>query len=846
MRTSLPPSHRTPTRPVSDRWAFKPVALLLLVPVIVATAGLVAVAIAPPFVGISLGVKQLDKRLQAAGANFTRIPPIPQRSTIYANDGKTVLAHVYLDNREIVPLHEIAPIARAAVLAREDSGFYDHGALNLSSMLRALAANIRAKEFVQGGSTITQQLVKLTLGDPTNRSISRKFQEVALAMRVEQKYSKDRILEMYLNEVYLGNNLYGIGTAAEFYFHVPAFTLTLPQAALLAALIRNPSGYDPLQHPRRAFLRRNDVVNRMIGLGPGNGGITAQRGARAKKQPLGLAKNVGEVHLPKPPFIVDYVKEQIHDDPNGWYSFLGATPDLRDKALAEGGLSIVTTLDPNWQRAAQGAADQPWAATPSHPEHRPTADMGLVSLDAQTGAIKTMLSGKHYQRDQVDTVTTVHQPVSSFKPYVLTAAFEQGFSPNAVYSGVQGVIPDPRCMTNGQPWTVINAEGTSLGNMNLYDATADSVNAVFARLILDVGPENVVQVAHAMGITTPLPPVCALATGSVGISPLDQASGYQTLANSGVHCKPYAVAEILKAGQILYRQRPDCQQVVPAPIANLVTDVLKGPVTYGTAASVFASGWGKWPIAGKTGTAQDNTNVWFAGYTRQVVTAVWVGSQGTPYPLADYWGYDVFGATVAAPIWKAFMLKVLEGYPAEQFPSGKLTTVPYVIGKPIAEARRLIRAAHLQTAAHIVPSYLPAGTVLAQDPSAGTQTLPTLVVSVSVSNGVAPIHTLPDVVGLTSDAATSTLGAIHVFVTVVDQAVKKPGNDGIVLSMDPVGGTKVKEGSSVTLVVGVGPKPPSPSPSPSPSPKPGKGNGNGHGGGGGGNAAIAFVTRAAP
>ena len=273
-----------------------------------------------------------------------------------------------------------------------------------------------------------------------------------------------------------------------------------------------------------------------------------------------------------------------------------------------------------------------------------------------------------------------------------------------------------------------------------------------------------------MGITTPLPAVCALATGSVGISPLDQASGYQTLANSGVHCKPFAVAEILQAGQILYRQRPDCQQVVPAPIANLVTDVLKGPVTYGTAASVFASGWGKWPIAGKTGTAQDNTNVWFAGYTRQVVTAVWVGSQGTPYPLADYWGYDVFGATVAAPIWKAFMLQVLQGYPAEQFPSGKLTTVPNVIGKPIAEARQLIRAAHLQTAAHIVPSYLPAGTVVAQDPSAGAQTVPTLVVSVSVSNGVAPIHTLPDVVGLTSDAATSTLGAIHVFVTVVDQA----------------------------------------------------------------------------
>ena len=845
MRTSSPPSHRIPTRPVTDRWAYKPVALLLLVPVIIAAAGLTAVVIAPPFVGMSLGVKELDKKLQAAGANFTRIPPIPQRSTIYANDGKTVLARVYLDNREIVPLGEISPVARRAVLAIEDSGFYEHGALNPSSMLRALAANIRAGKVVQGGSTITQELVKLTLGDPTNRSFGRKFQEVALAMRVEQKYTKNKILEMYLNQVYLGNNVYGIATAAQFYFHVPASKLTLTQAALLAGMIRAPNNYDPLGHPRAAWLRRNDVLNRMIGLGPTNGGVTYQRGAKAKKQPLGLAKNVGQIHLPTPPFIVDYVKQQIHDNPNGWYSFLGATAQQRDKALAEGGLSIVTTLDPSWQHAAQEAANQPWAATPSHPDHHPTADVGLVSLDATTGAIRTMLSGKHYQKDQVDTVTTVHQPGSSFKPYVLTAAFEQGILPTAIYSGVQGVIPDPRCMTNGQPWVVTNAEGTSLGSMNLYDATAYSVNAVFARLILDVGPENVVAVAHEMGITTPLPAVCALATGSVGISPLDQASGYQTLADGGIHCKPFAVAEVLRGDQILYRQRPDCQQVVPAPIANLVNDLLKGPVTYGTAASVFSSGWGKWPIRGKTGTAQDNTEVWFAGYTPQVVTAVWVGSQGRPYPLADYWGYDVFGATVAAPIWKAFMLNVLQGYPAERFPAAGLTTVPNVIGKPLAEARQLIRGAHLQTAAQVVPSYLPAGTVVTQVPSAGTQVVPTQVVTVSVSNGVAPIVTLPDVVGSPLSSANGALGAIHVFVTVVDQPVKQSAKSGIVLSMSPVAGTKVKEGSSVTLVVGVGPKP-SPSPAPSPSPSPSPGNGKGHGGGGGGNTALAVVSRAVP
>jgi membrane peptidoglycan carboxypeptidase len=830
MRTMSPPSHRARGRPITDRWAYKPVAFLLLIPVILVGAGLTAVVIAPPFVGMSLGVREIDQRLQAAGANFTRIPPIPQRSTIYASDGKTVLARVYLDNREIVPLREISPDARNAVLAIEDSDFYEHGALSLSSMMRALAQNVRAGEVVQGGSTITQQLVKLTLGlDASDRSFGRKFQELALAMRVEQKYSKDRILEMYLNQVYLGNNVYGIATAAQFYFHTRAGKLDLPQAALLAGLIRAPLYYDPLVHPHKAWLRRNDVLNRMIALGPTHGGVSAKRGARAKAKPLELAPRVGRFHLPTPPFIVDYVKQQIHDDPKGWYSFLGATPKERDKALAEGGYDIITTLDPSWQRYAQQAADLPWARAPLHPEHKPPADLAIVSLDVRTGAIRTMLSGKNYQKDKKNTVTTPHQPGSSFKPYVLAAAFEQGIPPTAIYSGVQGVIDDPRCETNGQPWTVINAEGTSLGSMNLYEATADSVNAVFARLILDVGPDHVADMAHRMGVTSPLPAVCSLATGSVGITPLDQASGYQTLANSGVHCTPYAVAEIRRRDEILFRQRPDCTRVLSAPLANLETDVLTGPVKTGTAASVFSSGWGPWPIAGKTGTADSNTNVWFAGYTRQVVTAVWVGSQGDPYPLSLYWGYDVFGGSIAAPIWKAYMLKAMAGMEPEAFPKGELGTVPYVIGKTLDEARRLIRAAHFSVSVHVVGSYLPEGTVVEQDPSAGTQSVPKTVVTVWVSNGVAPIVTLPDVVGSSADAARSALGSVHVFVNVVEQTVVKSKNDGIVLSMDPAGGSRVKEGTSVTLVVGVL----APSSSPSPPGK-GKGHGNGKGGGGGG------------
>ncbi len=833
----LPNRSRKPTphrRPITDRWGFKPVAFMLLLAVVLGSAGLVAVLLLPPFLATGLGVKEIQHRLDEASAGFTRIPRLPQRSTIYASDGKTVLAHVYLDNREIVPLDEISPIAVKAVLAIEDSDFYHHGALNLTSLLRAAIENVRAGGVVQGGSTITQQLVKNTLEiDPTDKSLARKFQELALAQRVEQRYPKDRILALYLNDVFLGNNVYGIGTAARFYFHKPASKLTLPEGALLAGLIQSPSDDDPIDHPHLAFLRRNDVINRMIGLGPSAGGVSAQRGAAAKKEDLGLAPNVGGTYLPTPPFLVDYVKEQLLNDPNGWYSVLGKTPEQRQRSLSEGGLKIVTTLNPDWQEAAQKAASAPWAATPSNPTYSPEPDVAIVSLDTQTGAIRTMLSGRNYQKDQINTVTTQHQPGSSFKPYILAAAFEEGIMPSSTYSGAQGAIPE--CLNaDGSVWDVTNAEGTSLGSLNLYEATADSVNAVFARLIVDVGPQNVVDMAHRVGITTELPPVCSLATGSVGITPLDQASGYQTFANSGVHCTPYAVSEIRRGNNVLYAQVPDCNRVIGAGIANLVNDLLAGPVTYGTAASVFSSGWGPWPIRGKTGTSDLNKELWFGGYTRQVTTAVWVGSPDIPYEMPNYWGYSVFGGTVAAPIWKAYMLKVMAGMPPREFPAPSFSTVPYVVGKSRQEATAILRDAGFLVDATVVQSYLPAGTVVAQSPSSGVQTVSGVTVHLSISNGVANRVTLPSVKGLSVDSAQYALSSIHITANVVERPTDDWTLDGIVFGMNPDAGTTVLEGSSVTLIVWSGPPPPSPSPSPGGGGGGGGGGGNGGGGNGGG------------
>ena len=372
-----------------------------------------------------------------------------------------------------------------------------------------------------------------------------------------------------------------------------------------------------------------------------------------------------------------------------------------------------------------------------------------------------------------------------------------------------------------------NAEGTSLGSLNLYDATAESVNAVFARLTEAVGPQNVADMAHRVGITTPLPPVCALGTGSVGITPLDQASGYQTFANSGVHCTPYAVSEIRRNNKVLYDQTPDCQRVLAAPIANLVNKVLEGPITYGTAASVFASGWGKWPIRGKTGTADSNKELWFAGYTRQVTTAVWVGSPHTPYPMPNYWGQSVFGGTIAAPIWKTYMLQILQGMPARQFPPAVMGRVPQVVGLDVQTAIQTLRSAGFNPDVKIVQSYLPRGQVLTQDPTAGTQTVGGIPVHLTVSNGVAKKVAIPSVKGLSLSSAQSLLYAINVTPVVVYRQTSDPSLDGIVIGVTPDAGTVVLEGTSATLYVWQGPAP-SPSPSPSPGNGGGGGNGNGH------------------
>jgi membrane peptidoglycan carboxypeptidase len=786
------------------------------VPVVLATSILTAAILAPPFAAAGFGVREIQSRLDALGSDFTRIPRFPERSTIYAADG-SVLTRVYLDNREIVPLSAISPIAQRAVLAIEDSDFFQHGALDWSSLIRAIIQNARAGEVVQGGSTITQQLVGSTLGlDRFDQSVEGKFQELALAIRVEQHYSKSKIFELYLNQVYMGNGVYGFGTASQFYFRKPAKDLTLLQGATLAGMVRAPEYYDPLDRPKKMLLRRNDVINRMMGLG----WLTEERGERVKAKPLGLPDNAGKTLRSHPPFFVRYLTEQILDNESGEFDdALGRTEKARRRALYEGGLDIHTTFDPEWQDMAQVAAQQPLRVPIYPPPGSAAPDVSIVTIDNRTGAVKVILSGRNYRRDELDLATTPHQPGSAFKPFVLAGAFKQGIPPTQTYSS-----SSPWCspIWDDEDHCVQNAEGGGVGIVDLWRATEDSINVVFAQLIFDVGPSVVADIAERMiGMdprTEGLLPVPALATGSVGISPVDMAAGYQTIANDGKHCQPYTVESIERDGKKLLEHKRTCDPVLKAGDAHLITALLKAVPISGTAASAFsAGGWGDRPVAGKTGTAQENTNVWFGGYTRQFTTVVWVGSPGNPYSMGH-----VFGGTVAAPIWVDLMLKIMQGFPAQGFPAPPTppeAPVPSVIGMGKKEARRTLSEAGFRVTAETGDSLTPKGQVFSQSPGGGAIVPLGTEVTISISTGVPPQVVVPRVVTMKVADAKALLQSLGLNVTVIKKETDDEKQIGIVLNQDPDGHTTVIEGSTVTIVVGVK----------------AKGNGNGGGGGGGGN-----------
>lgn len=792
-----PPRHRptsdTPTGRLPFRIPKGPVWPLLLALTIGVCSALVALLLLPLFGAVGVGANALEKRLTAAGANFTRIPHFPQRSTIYAKDG-SVLATLFLnENRTIVHLDKVSRHAQDAVLAIEDHNFYEHGAINVSSVIRAMLANLIAGHVTQGGSTLTQQLVKNAVIQSDAQTFARKFQEAALAIRLEQTYSKDKILELYMNEVYFGNGVYGIGTAARYYFNESASKLDLAQSALLAGLIQSPATFDPITHPDAALARRNEVLDHMAEYGMAPTGKVA----KAKLTPILLATDIGQQTQKVQPFFVHYINELILDKTNHAFDAFGKTHAQRVHTLFQGGLKIYTTLDPAWQRYAQEAVNESPNIDP-----KTGPDVSLVSIDPTNGAIRAMLSGKNYRRDQLDLVWHGRRQVgSAFKPFTLAAAFEQGFPPGKVYDS-----KSPFCspLWISADHCVSNAEGGGGGYVDLWTATQDSINVVFAQLALDVGPQNIVDVAHKMGITAPLDAVPAITLGTEEVSTLDMASGYSTLANNGIHCEPFAVARVLLPnGTKLYQHHPTCDQAIPADIAHQITAMLERVICCGTG-QAYASGLGR-PEAGKTGTGQDYTNVYFAGYTPQVTTAVWVGFPAGNIPMDTYYGHSVFGGTLAAPIWKAFMLKAVAGMPIEGFPAPppqRSGAIPDVVGMHSADAQKILATANFTPIIQKVDSILPVNTVISQTPAGGTSAVLGSGVTLSVSTGKGIAVTVPRVTGLTEVQAVKALKAAGLKAAVVYADVTDPAQDGLVLSQTPIGNKQATKGDTVTITVG--------------------------------------------
>ena len=649
-------------------------------------------------------------------------PRIPERSTIYARDG-SVLATLYLDeNRKIVRLNQVNPVAINAVLAIEDAKFWEHPGLDVQGILRALLRNIRAGEIEQGASTITQQLARnvfTTIG--TEETLARKVQEARVAMRLEEQYSKEEILELYLNEVYFGRGVYGIGTAAEYYFGTKARNLSLPQAAMLAGLISSPETYSPVNDENAAIARRNLVIARMESLGM----VIPEEAAAAMATPLGLNITAVGNENARFPFFVEYLKAEILSDKR-----FGRTERARIKTLFQGGLKIYTTLEPGLQRAGERIVAKRFP-DPRGPQS------AIAAVDTATGAVKALVGGRNFEDSQVNLATgqggTGRQSGSAFKPFTLVAAFEQGIPLGKMYKAASGQYV--RCGQYGGRYQVFNAgDGGGTGYIDMATATQNSVNAYFVQLADEVGPPTIVEVAQRMGIRSPLEPVCSITLGTFEVTPLEMASAFGTLANHGVHCRPFAITRVEGRRKVLLRQKTGrCEQVVDRQIADDVAGLLRLVVSGGTGT---AANLGTWPVFGKTGTTNDSADVWFSGCTVQVCAATWVGHPEARVPMPG-----AYGGTVAAPVWHDFMLVAMRGLgpkPLPGIPQPQAAQVPNVVGLTRAEAIHVLVEAQFTPVVQFVPGGKPADVVVGQSPGGGSSAIAGSQVVIMVSNGKAP------------------------------------------------------------------------------------------------------------
>ena len=545
-------------------------------------------------------------------------------SVVYAADGSVLAEWHGEEDRTVVPFDEMPPHLRNAVVAIEDRRFYEHNGVDTQAIGRALSVNAAARGVEQGGSTITQQVVKVLFTDG-KRTLSRKVREALLAYQLEARTDKGKVLELYLNTIYFGNGAYGVESAAKRYFSKSTSSLSLAESATLAGVIRSPSRFAPTEAPDKALQRRNLVLKEMLA----QGYISPDEARQARAAPLGIVvrKEAGQVA----PYFVEYVKQEL-------IARLGADKVYR------GGLRVHTSLEPGLQALAEKSADQ--LAEKNDPE------VALVAVRHATGEVLAMVGGRDYAENQFNlAVQGRRQPGSAFKPFVLVTALQQGVRPEHVFSAA----PYSVRVTDGI-WKVQNYENKiTQGSLTLRAATNWSVNAVYARLIMKVGPEKVVETARKMGITTPLEPNPAIALGGLrtGVSPLEMASAYGTLANGGLRVRPTGIVRVTDdTGRVIYSPEPKPERVISRPTAVQASLMLHDVVEQGTGTAAKITTW----AAGKTGTTQSYRDAWFVGWSGDVSTAVWVGHRVGQVPMTKVHGIAVTGGSFPARIWRQFML----------------------------------------------------------------------------------------------------------------------------------------------------------------------------------------------
>jgi penicillin-binding protein 1A len=579
---------------------------------------------------------------------------VGQNSFVYAADGSELGVIPAERNRTPVPRSRISPWVPKATVAIEDRRFYQHGGVDPVGIARAFVADIRAGKVVQGGSTITQELVR-NLYLSRERTLKRKLTEACLAIKLSRQWSKARILDAYMNQVFYGNHAYGIEAAAETYFSLPASKLSLEQAALLAGLPQAPSSYDPFRNPTAALDRRNDVLHAMLV----NGAITSSQYQDAKaKRDLGLKPGKRFFRI-REPYFFSYVEELLQQE-------------YGSNTVREGGLRVYTTINPGLQKAAMSAITHV-LTEPGDPA------AAIVSIDPRTGAIKAMAAVTPGRKgNQFNFVTSARrQPGSTFKTIALTTAVARGMDPfrTSYLSAPLHYQPDPYCNPNDPDcaWDVSTYEHSYRGVESVSSATVQSDNTVFARLALDVGGANIAAMARKLGVrTSPLRPVPSIALGTVEVTPLELASASATLAAGGVHSKPMAITKVvLPNGKVDAGAgwgSPKRERVIQDWVASTVTEVLHQNMLYGTGrgAHVFNH-----TDAGKTGTTDDYTDAWFAGYTPRLMATVWIGYPRGKVPMYNVHGITVSGPTFPARIWHLYMDTAIGGRADVPFPPAR-------------------------------------------------------------------------------------------------------------------------------------------------------------------------------